>query len=107
MSSTQPGILAPVPSLARYLEFAAVPDQNPTPILSALASPKMAETVVVGFGSRFATIDLKGFVRSLPSMDRVSKFPQRKLLVLDQGRRPVSDNSRHSLVRHGPHNKRD
>ena len=50
MSASQPGILAPVPGLARYLEFAAVPDRDPVVALRALASLQIDESLVVGLG---------------------------------------------------------
>ncbi len=50
MSTSQPGILEPVPSFARYLEFAAIPDQDPVPVLRDFASWKLDQTVVVGLG---------------------------------------------------------
>jgi putative iron-dependent peroxidase len=50
MSTSQPGILAPVPSHARYLEFAAVADRDPVAALRALASLQIDESLVVGIG---------------------------------------------------------
>ena len=50
MSTSQPGILAPVPGLARYLEFAAIPDKDPLPVLRDLASWQIDEELVVGLG---------------------------------------------------------
>ena len=44
MTPSQPGILAPVPNHARYLEFAAVPDGDPGPVLRDLASRTIAES---------------------------------------------------------------
>ena len=50
MSTPQPGILAPVPDLSRYLEFGAVPDCDPVPVLRELASRPVDPEVVVGLG---------------------------------------------------------
>jgi putative iron-dependent peroxidase len=51
MSTPQPGILAPVPGHARYLEFGAVPDADHTTVLRALASLPVDEGMVVGLGA--------------------------------------------------------
>lgn len=51
MSTPQPGILAPVPSVSRYLEFAVVPGLDPVPVLRGLATWPLDEEFVVGFGS--------------------------------------------------------
>ena len=50
MSTPQPGILAPVPNISRYLEFGAVPDPNPVPVLRDLASWPIDQEFVVGVG---------------------------------------------------------
>ena len=50
MSSSQPGILAPVPPLSRYLEFGAAPDTDPLPVLRGLASRNIDHDVVIGLG---------------------------------------------------------
>ena len=50
MSNSQPGILAPVPSFSRYLEFGLVPDQDPVPALRNLASLQIDQALVVGIG---------------------------------------------------------
>ncbi len=50
MSAPQPGILAPVPSLSRYLEFGAIPDSDPVPVLRDLASRPIDQESVVGVG---------------------------------------------------------
>jgi len=46
----QPGILAPVPKLSRYLEFALLPDADPRKCLKALAARKVDASIVVGLG---------------------------------------------------------
>ncbi len=50
MSTPQPGILAPVPSVSRYLEFGAVPDSDPVPVLRDLATWPIDQEFVVGVG---------------------------------------------------------
>lgn len=50
MTSSQPGILAPVPPLSRYLEFSAVPDVDLAPTLRELASRPIGEELVLGLG---------------------------------------------------------
>ncbi len=50
MSTAQPGILAPVPSFSRYLEFAAVHDPDLVPVLRDLASRPIDQELVVGVG---------------------------------------------------------
>lgn len=64
MTSSQPGILAPVPPLSRYLEFSSVPDVDPAPILRELASRPVDADIVIGLGP--ALIDgLGGAVEGL------------------------------------------
>jgi putative iron-dependent peroxidase len=50
MTSSQPGILPPVPSLSRYLELGALPDRDLAPALQNLVALEIDESVVVGFG---------------------------------------------------------
>ena len=50
MSSSQPGILVPIPSLSRYLEFGANPDSDPVSVLRNLAIQNIDEGIVIGFG---------------------------------------------------------
>ena len=50
MSTPQPGILAPIPRLSRYLEFGAVSDPDPVPVLRDLASWPLEQEFVVGVG---------------------------------------------------------
>lgn len=50
MSTPQPGILAPVPPHARYLEFTRIPDHDPALTLGALAARPIDEGLVVGLG---------------------------------------------------------
>ena len=50
MRTPQPGILAPVPDLSRYLEFGAFPDFDPVPVLRELASRPVDQELVVGLG---------------------------------------------------------
>ncbi len=50
MSTPQAGILAPVPSFSRYLEFRAVPDMDLRPVLNSLASLSLDQEIVIGIG---------------------------------------------------------
>jgi putative iron-dependent peroxidase len=50
MSASQPGILAPVPSLSRYLEFGAVPDLDLIWFLRELASWPVDQGIAIGLG---------------------------------------------------------
>lgn len=54
MSNVQPGILAPVPSLARYLVFSLSPSADPHEALSRLVREADGEAVVVGVGASVA-----------------------------------------------------
>lgn len=68
MTTPQPGILAPLPAHARYLEFGVCPGRDPLPVLADLASAKLEESVVVGIGP--------GLVRGLGrSIDGLGPFP--------------------------------
>ena len=51
MKNVQPGILANVPRLARYLEFSLVPDEDVRPCLESLREMADGEFVVVGLGA--------------------------------------------------------
>ena len=50
MTQPQPGILADVPGFSRYLEFGAVPDTDPKPVLRGLSSQSFGDGVVIGLG---------------------------------------------------------
>lgn len=50
MSTPQPGVLAAVPNFSRYLEFGALPDIDPAPILRNLASRRVDQEIVIGIG---------------------------------------------------------
>ena len=50
MSLLQPGILAPVPRVARYLTFGLVPEAGPGPSLRRLARAVDPHLTVVGVG---------------------------------------------------------
>ena len=52
MGSPQRGILAPVPSHARYLEFDAVAGTDPVPVLRDLGSLAVASDLVAGLGPK-------------------------------------------------------
>ena len=51
MKNVQPGILANVPRLARYLEFSLVPDEDVRPCLESLRELADGDSIVVGFGA--------------------------------------------------------
>jgi len=50
MNTPQPGILEPIPTCARYLEFELKSGANPTDALLRLSAPEMTTPCVVGFG---------------------------------------------------------
>jgi len=50
MGSPQPGILAPVPPLARYLTFSLAPEANPRQVLASLCQLVDGEVIVLGLG---------------------------------------------------------
>ena len=50
MNTVQPGILAPVPRLARYLAFSLIPKVDPRSALASLAGAVDGDHVVVGIG---------------------------------------------------------
>lgn len=50
MASHQPGILAPLPSVARYLAFTHKSDTDPRPLLQLLAQQVDGERIVAGLG---------------------------------------------------------
>jgi len=52
MSTPQPGILLPVPSQARYLEFRIIPDSKPASVLRQFASQPIDQEMVFGIGPR-------------------------------------------------------
>ena len=51
MAPHQPGILAPLPAVARYLTFHLRPDADPLPTLTALAGRPHDDDAVVGLGA--------------------------------------------------------
>lgn len=68
MSTPQSGILAPVPSLSRYLEFGIVNDLDPVIGLKNLAARTIDEGMVIGIGS--------GLVQKLKqSIEGLRPFP--------------------------------
>ncbi len=68
MDNHQPGILAPVPATARYLEFRALPDSDAGAALKQLADRPIDPRVVVGLGP--------GLVQGLGrSIDGLRPFP--------------------------------
>jgi len=54
MTAAQPGILAPVPRVARYLVFTLLPDADPRDSLRELASVADGDHAVVGIGRSLA-----------------------------------------------------
>lgn len=50
MTDHQPGILAPVPPLSRYLEFSRLPGREVKPVLGALSALPLDDSLVVGLG---------------------------------------------------------
>ncbi len=54
MTSAQPGILEPIPRLARYLTFSQLPDTDPRAALAALAESADGEELVLGIGQSLA-----------------------------------------------------
>ena len=50
METTQSGILAPLPRLARYLEFSLLPDVNPRAAMKRLLDLADGDQIVVGLG---------------------------------------------------------
>jgi putative iron-dependent peroxidase len=68
MTLSQPGILLPVPAHARFMEFGAVNDLDPSAGLEFLASRPVAADVVIGIGP--------GLVQRLGrSIDGLRSFP--------------------------------
>ena len=51
MTSSQPGILAPVPNHSRYIEFRLVADCDPVAVLRQLALRQIGSELVIGLGS--------------------------------------------------------
>ena len=51
----QPGIMAPIPRLARYLEFTLLNDEDPKKCLDAVRDHVDGETVVMGVGASVAS----------------------------------------------------
>ncbi|MCK5364277.1 MAG: Dyp-type peroxidase, partial [Gammaproteobacteria bacterium] len=54
MTNAQPGILEPIPRLARYLTFSQVPEADPRAALAALAEFVDGEELVLGIGQSLA-----------------------------------------------------
>ncbi len=54
MTNAQPGILEPIPRLARYLTFSQLPDTDPRAALAALAESADGEELVLGIGQSLA-----------------------------------------------------
>jgi putative iron-dependent peroxidase len=64
MSPIQPGILAPVPRVARHLSFTLAPDAGPGPALERLAQAVDPAATVVGLG-RSTTLALGRYIPGL------------------------------------------
>ena len=73
MTQTQPGILAPVPALARFLTFSLAPGADPAAALADLAVLSDGESVVVGLGpSLVASLGAKiDGLRPFPVLDQM------------------------------------
>lgn len=56
MNNCQPGILAPVPKLARYLSFSLKAGSKPGRALAALVELTDGESVVVGLGQSLVRV---------------------------------------------------
>jgi len=54
MSNSQPGILAPIPPLARCLSFQLSPDEDPLAALETLAERTLGDDLVIGIGQPLA-----------------------------------------------------
>ena len=54
MTNAQPGILEPIPRLARYLTFSQLPETDPRAALAALAESADGEELVLGIGQSLA-----------------------------------------------------
>lgn len=54
MSNSQPGILAPIPPLARCISFQLSPDEDPLAVLGALTEQTLGDDLVVGIGQPLA-----------------------------------------------------
>lgn len=50
MSTPQPGILQPIPPLARYVSYTLIPGANPRKVLAALCGQADGDSTVVGLG---------------------------------------------------------
>ncbi len=68
MSTAQPGILSPVPPLARCLSFQLSPDGDPMIALAALAERPIGDELVVGIGLPLA-LALKAEIPGLRGLD--------------------------------------
>ena len=74
MSLHQPGILAPLPPVARYLVFTHKPDTDPRPCLQALARQTDGDSLVVGLGQsllQHCNAPVNG-LRELPALSGAS-----------------------------------
>jgi len=68
MSTSQPGILLPIPGHARYLEFGIIPDADPVPVLRELAARPVGPELVIGLGP--------GMIQGLgETIDGIRPFP--------------------------------
>lgn len=67
----QPGILAPVPKVSRYLELVLRPDADPRKVLKALAARKVDDRAIVGIGPAVVA-KLKGKVPALHAFPSLS-----------------------------------
>ncbi len=67
MTTPQPGVLAPIPALGRYMEFGLQPDADPREALMFLQDQEVGESMVVGFGPALLAGKLAG-LRPFPAL---------------------------------------
>lgn len=70
--TAQPGILRPLPRLARYLAFRLLPGAEARPALEALSREPLGDDVVVGMGPSLATV-LGASIDGLRELPRCEK----------------------------------
>ena len=80
MTDAQPGILAPVPRLARYLSFSQLPEADPRASLAALAELADGDEIVVAVGHSLAlsvgaAVDDDAVLQPRPQADRAGDRP--------------------------------
>ncbi|RDE18127.1 Dyp-type peroxidase [Motiliproteus coralliicola] len=71
MSTTQPGILDPLPSQARYLTFDLLPDTDPASLKQCLQNLTPDQSLVVGLGTSLIN-SLEGYISGLKPFPSLS-----------------------------------